>query len=121
MKQSSVDYVRDGVRCYISLTLRKELYVTDGILYKEPQLKGITSYFKALQYKLFVAIDFKNNLLRFKESGLEDEQYITKSFKKDMPFIEVIDVQSMDIDIFKGEHKMVDTMPHRAKFSVKTL
>ena len=118
MKQSSVEYVRDGVRCYISLTLRKELYVTDGILYKEPQSKGIL---KNRQYKLFVAIDFKNNLLRFKESGLEDEQYISRGFKKDMPFIEVIDVQSLDMDIFKGEHKMIDTMPHRAKFSVKTL
>ena len=31
-----VEYVRDGVRCYVSKFLRKELYLTDGILYKRP-------------------------------------------------------------------------------------
>lgn len=30
-------YIRDGVRCYASKTMRKELYMTDGVLYKEPK------------------------------------------------------------------------------------
>ena len=29
-----VHFLRDGVRCFISMTLRKELYVTDGNLFK---------------------------------------------------------------------------------------
>lgn len=31
-----VEYVRDGFRCYVSQSLRRELYLTDGILYKRP-------------------------------------------------------------------------------------
>lgn len=35
-----VEYVRDGMRCYVSKTLRRELYLTDGLLYKKPQKPG---------------------------------------------------------------------------------
>jgi hypothetical protein len=34
-----VSYIRDGVRCYISQVLRKELYITDGYLWKESKTK----------------------------------------------------------------------------------
>lgn len=34
-----VSYIRDGIRCYVSETLRKELYVTDGVLFKESNTK----------------------------------------------------------------------------------
>lgn len=30
-----VSYIRDGVRCFVSESLRKELFVTDGLLFKE--------------------------------------------------------------------------------------
>ena len=31
-----VIFIRDGFKCYVSKTLRKELYLTDGVLVKEP-------------------------------------------------------------------------------------
>ncbi len=30
-----VSYIRDGVRCFVSESLRKELFVTDGTLFKQ--------------------------------------------------------------------------------------
>ena len=35
----SVHYIRDGYRCYTSKTMRKELFLTDGCVFKEPEKK----------------------------------------------------------------------------------
>ena len=53
----SAHYIRNGARCFVSLTLRKELYITDGMLYKEPKVK--MTLLKCSYYLTFVAIDFK--------------------------------------------------------------
>ena len=48
-------YVRDGIRCYTSLTMHKELYLTSGILFKEPVQKA---RLKDSYYRQYVALDF---------------------------------------------------------------
>ena len=32
-----VTYIRDGMRCYVSVTMRREPWIMDGILIKEPK------------------------------------------------------------------------------------
>ena len=64
-------YLRDGFHCYVSKTLRKELYITDGFLMKEPRVK--IKVIKRNYYKTYVTIDFSRKLLRFKKSGMGRE------------------------------------------------
>ena len=64
-----VEYIRDGVRCYVSRTLRKELYLTDGVLYKKPQKSG---KFKRKYFDTFVGIDFKRQIIRLKRYDAEE-------------------------------------------------
>ena len=59
-----VSYIRDGVRCFISQSLRKELYTTDGQLIKES--KTSLTIIKGRYRQIFVSIDFKKNVIRFK-------------------------------------------------------
>ena len=49
-------YIRDGARCYVTATLRKEMFITDGMLYKEPKVKMLV---KSNFYQIFLLIDFK--------------------------------------------------------------
>ena len=112
-------YVRDGLRCYISATLRKELYITDGLLMKEPQVK--VRILKSKYYQTFVTIDFKRDLIRFKKSGEtrgSTEEFVTH---KDVPFADVIEVKSLELDVFAKEHNNLGELPFRAKFMVRTL
>ena len=60
-------YIRDGTRCFVSNTLRKEHYITDGPLIKEPKIK--MKYLKHEYYQTFVTIDFAKSMIRFKPSG----------------------------------------------------
>ena len=60
-----MSYIRDGVRCFVSETLRKELYVTDGVLFKESNTK--MKAFKSKYREVFVFVDYKKHLIRFKD------------------------------------------------------
>ena len=57
---------------------------------------------KGTYRQIFVSIDFKKLLIRFK-SERNDEKF---EAGKDMPFSEIIEVRRLELDIFKGEHKM---------------
>ena len=94
-----VSYIRDGVRCFISQTLRKELFITDGYLFKESKTK--IKLIKGKYRQIFVSIDFKKLLIRFKAERQEEKF----EAGKDMPFQEIIEVRRLELDIFKGEHK----------------
>ena len=59
-----VSYIRDGVRCFISQTLRKELFITDGYLFKKSRTK--IKMIKGKYRQIFASIDFKKLLIRFK-------------------------------------------------------
>ena len=71
-----VAYIRDGVRCFVSDTLRKELYVTDGDLYKESKTK--IKAIKGQYRKVFVSVDYKKQLVRFKECRADENFYEEK-------------------------------------------
>ena len=73
-----VEYVRDGVRCYVSKNLRKELYLTDGTLYKKPQQSG---KFKKKYYETFIGIDFKRQVIRLKKLDGEEVEMERKGFR----------------------------------------
>lgn len=59
-----ISYIRDGVRCYLSETLRHEPWITDGELRVESKEWGSQC--------LYISIDFKRELIRFKDP---DEAY----------------------------------------------
>ena len=67
-----VVFKRDGQKCYISETLRKEPFIIDGVLMKElgSKLKRALSGSR----KRFVVLDFKKQLIRFKHDR-EDVLY----------------------------------------------
>ena len=67
---SYVEYVRDGMRCYVSQTLRRELYLTDGILYKKPQKPG---RLKKKYFQTFIGVDFKRQVVRLKKLDMHEE------------------------------------------------
>ena len=73
-----VEYVRDGVRCYVSKSLRKELYLTDGTLYKKPQQSG---KFKKKYYETFIGIDFKRQVIRLKKLDGDEVEMERKGFR----------------------------------------
>ena len=87
--ERSCEYIRDGVRCYASKTLRKELYITDGDLYKKPQKD---SKLKDKYYRFYAAIDFKRHQLLFRRK--ED---------KVMAFNEVLSVKAVELDYYEAE------------------
>lgn len=87
------------MRSYVSETLRKELYATDGDLYKESKTK--MHALKGKYRKIFAAVDFKKHLIRFKENR-DDDKFISG---KNIAFQEILEIKRLDIDVFKGEHK----------------
>ena len=95
----SADYIRNGARCYVSSTLRKELFITDGLLYKEPKVRRM--FFKNDYYATYVTIDFKLQLIRFKKPSLSSTKQTKNTFKgdKDVQFAEMIDCKKLQ----KGE------------------
>lgn len=103
------------MRCFVSESLRKELYITDGDLFKESKTK--LKAFKGGYRKTFVSIDYKKHLIRFKGKR-EDPKFLQE---KDVPFQEVIEIKRLDIDIFKGEHKEKTGPLYRSKFLLRTL
>ena len=107
-------YIRDGVRCYLSETLRRELYITDGQLMKEPKKRAILFGYK--YYTTFCAIDFRKRLIRFKNSGKKSESSYGFDSKKDIPFSSILEVKNLEMDAFSGEHKNVIDLPFRGKF-----
>ena len=64
-------------------------------------------------------IDFKRNIIRFKE----DREKTSFEDGKDIKFSDVIDVKKLELDVIKGEHKTGDKneLKYKYKFSVKTL
>lgn len=94
-----VSYIRDGVRCFVSETLRKELYITDGVLQKESKTKlaSINGKYR----ELFVMVDFRALQIKFRKN----EKNALWEEEKAVMFSEVIEVKKLDLDIFKGEHK----------------
>ena len=67
--------------------------------------------------KLFVAVDYKKHLIRFKEKRLDPKFLV----EKDIPFHDVIEIKRLEIDIFKGEHKAKIGPIFRSKFLLRTL
>ena len=67
--------------------------------------------------RVFVAIDYKKHLIRFKEKR-DDSKFVAE---KEIPFQDVIEVKRLDIDIFKGEHKKSVGPLFRSKFLLHTL
>lgn len=56
-----VVYIRDGMRCFVSATLRKEMYITDGDLWKESNTR--ISSIKGKYRPIFLAINFKKFII----------------------------------------------------------
>ena len=110
-----VSYIRDGVRCYVSQHLRKEMYITDGVLWKESRAKF--DFLKRKYRQTFCIVDFKNLVIRFKAA----RQDSTFEIGKDIPFSELLAVDSLQIDVFKGEHKKTLDLDFRKKFVVRTM
>ena len=89
--------------------------MTDGDLFKESKTK--MKMFKGQYRQIFLAIDFKRQLIRFKTMR-EDVQF---NQKKDIAFQDVIEVKRQDIDVYKGEHKIAVGPPFQFKFSLRTM
>ena len=99
----------------MSGTLRKELYITDGDLWKESATRMVS--IKGKYKALFISINFTKNLVESKATR-GDESHDGKS----IPFSEILEVSRLELDIFKGEHKIpAKTHEFRSKFMVKTL
>ena len=93
-----VSYIRDGVRCFVSATLRKEMYMCDGKLWKESNTK--LSTFKGKYRQTFIAINFKKRVVT---SRLCREMEVDE--QNPILFNEVLEVTRLELDVFKGEHK----------------
>ena len=95
-----VKYFREGVKCFISSSVRQELLITDGFLIKEPREY---SRLKPRFYKTFVSLDFQFSLLRFKKGDFTffDDKYVEFKAGKDIPFSEVLEVSLLELDVFK--------------------
>ena len=111
-----IAFVRDGRRSYISASLRQEKYITDGDLFKESKtkIKAIKGHYR----KTFVAIDFRNQLIRFKKNNRKDIEYLND---KDIKFSDIVSVEDLSLDIYKGEHKENKTLKFKNKFAVTLL
>ena len=114
--QTFIAFVRDGIRCYISNSLRQEKYITDGDLYKESKTK--IKAIKGKYRKTFVAIDFRSQLVRFKKNNRKDFEYL---IDKDIKFSDIVSVENLILDVYKGEHKENATLKFKNKFTVTTL
>ena len=104
-------YLRDGVRCYLSETLRRERWITDGEL--NLQREGQSG-----EHCCFVTIDFKRSLVRFKDPDEAFQGCLQKqmgfSKRQDIPFSELLDVRLVKPNGFY--HEVTET-----KFEVKTV
>ena len=72
---------------------------------------------KGLYRQIFLAVDFKKNLIRFK-SKREDEQFETV---KDIAFQDLIEIKRLEIDIYKGEQMTGVGPPFKFKFLLRSL
>lgn len=113
----SAHYIRDGSRCYLSSTLRKELYITDGMLYKEPKVK--LTFVKKSYYPTFVSIDFNLQQVRFKEPSHSSARQTKNEFKgkKDIDFRDMIDCKLLEAGEFKQNQ---EAPPFAFRFIVRT-
>ena len=91
--------------------MRRENYITDGDLYKESKRK--IKSMKSKYRKVLVVIDFRKQLIRFKDDRI-DEDY---QEEKDIKFCDVIEVERQNLDIYKAEHKQ-PTLLFKTKFSL---
>ena len=64
-----------------------------------------------------MAVDYKKHLIRFKEKRIDPKFLVDK----DIPFHDVIEIKRLEIDIFKGEHKVKIGPIFRSKFLLRTL
>ena len=99
----------------MSETLRKELYITDGELFKESNTR--MKAFKAKYRKIFLSVDYKKHLVRWKERRSDDNFLV----EKDVAFQDIIEVKRLDVDIFKGEHKKNLNLQFRSKILMRTM
>ena len=104
------------------MRLRRELYITDGPLWKLPET---TRKFKKKYFRTHCTIDFHERLMRFKDgntSSFEEDTYFEIEKEKDIPFSHVIEVKALALDVYKNEHQVKeDDLPYRSKFTVRTL
>ena len=91
------------------------MYLTDGFLWKESKKKF--DIMKGKYRKVFCVIDFKNLVVRFKKERTD----VDFEKGKDLQFTELLEVDSLQIDIFKGEHKKTLDLEFRKKFVVRTM
>lgn len=112
-------YVRDGIRCFVSETLRRELFITDGMLVKEPKKRA--KMFGCKYYSVFCAIDFSRKLVRFKRSGLTREDLEGFAEEKDIPFAAVLEVRNLQLDVFTHEYKDLTELKFTGKLLLRTM
>ena len=89
--------------------------MTDGKLYKEsnsriPSIKG-------LYRQVFVTIDFTKHLIRFKQ----ERKDVNFQSGKDIAFDEVLEVNKLELDVYKDELKNRNKLPFRRKFAIRTI
>ena len=65
-------YIRDGVRSYVSNTLRVEMYVTDGELWKES--KTMFGSILGKYRPIFVTINFKRQVIETKDYRWQNDK-----------------------------------------------
>ena len=95
VSEEFVWYIRDNLRCYVSRTLRREAWVLDGTLLKQPQVR--IRFLKSKYYQTFVTIDYKKQLVRFKPSGTErgtSDEFVEE---KDLTFADILNVSKVDM------------------------
>ena len=66
--------------------------------------------------KTFAMVDFKKQVIRFKEDRFDPE--FEKG--KDISFSEVLEVNLLELDVFKGEHKKSLDL-YKFKFGIRTM
>ena len=88
-QHGGICYIRDGTKCYLSETLRREFWITDGELNVESK--------QFEEQCIFVTIDFKKELVRFKdpEQAFVGSLAIQMGFNrcKDIPFTDVLEIR----------------------------
>lgn len=67
---------------------------------------------------VFVAIDNRKRLVRFKKNGRRDKDY---QAEKDINFEDIVEVERLNLDVYKGEHKLGEALQFKSKFMVRTL
>ena len=97
--------------------------------------------FKKKYYGTFAVLDFNRLLVRFKKPdqdvvtgkrggsamlqslSTDSEGEFERAVKgpKDIAFNEIIEVRSLNLDVFRGEHQEIKQLPFKCKFMVRTL